>query len=112
MFGVERTFGNYNPAGIDINPGWYALAVAIICDVAIDEACAYIREGKIFNRCKKQNERQSACKRNPGKKTLRVLAAHEKWPEMSSRKLAETLGISRTTICKVLHANRKGGEKK
>lgn len=43
---VLRVFGNYNPSGIEIYPGYYALAGCILTDMTVEEAIAKIIYGK------------------------------------------------------------------
>lgn len=63
---VMQKFGNYNPSGITIYPGWYALAACLICNMTVEESIAIIVYGQESNAevkpRKKPNKRAEICK--------------------------------------------------
>lgn len=63
---ILRAFGNYNASGIVINPGYYALAACLLCNMSVEEAIAKIILGKEvsheFKPRKKTNKKAEICK--------------------------------------------------
>ena len=74
-----RVFGNYNPSGIEIYPGYYALLGCILLGMGVEESIAKIMYGKEYNRDfkpqHKPSKRQQICDAyKAGEKDYRVLA--------------------------------------
>ena len=63
---VLRVWGNHNPSGIVINPGYYALAACLLCDMSVEEAIAKIMYGQDvgpeLKPHKKPSKRSEICK--------------------------------------------------
>ena len=60
---AHRAWASHNPAGIIINPGWYALAACLLCNMSVEEAIVKIMrgdEGNIDYRPRKKPSKKAA----------------------------------------------------
>ena len=88
---MAYAIASHNPAGCDINDGWYALAATIVYGLSADEA--------IYRIC---GQRPSS--REPGKKKdkknlkNKILKIHKIHPEYNSRAIASSAGCSEEMV--------------
>lgn len=90
---ILRAFGNYNPSGIVINDGWFALAAAIIGDLTVEEALRKV--------CDMQTGGNQRWQPGRGKEGL-ILETHEANPEMSNTEIALRVGCTRENVRLIL----------
>ena len=98
MHCVQTAYTSNNPAGIDINLGYYALAECLI--KGTDASKALLRWcGVWFDKTK---PRKVYTKRPMGKKTRRILAIYEKNPDYRNVKIAKMAKCTPEMVGKVL----------
>ena len=100
---VYRQIGNYNPAGIDINLGWYALAECIIVGTYPSIALLRWCDLKHTDKPRKKIE----CKRRyapPSQEVNeKIIQIYNENPQLKNREIAKMVGRSDTLVSKVLH---------
>ena len=84
-----RVFGNYNPAGIVINEGWFALAACIIGDLTVEEALRRV--------CCVETGGNQRWQPGRGKKDM-ILEMHAAHPELSNTEIALQVGCTRENV--------------
>lgn len=89
---MVKWLGTSNPAGVDINTGYYALLACIIGDVDVDTAI------------------RSICKEQPLDAQAAVIHCYETWPGASFTDIAKRLNISEENVRYILR-NYKNGTK-
>jgi predicted HTH domain antitoxin len=109
---VQTAYTSNNPAGIDINLGYYALAECLI--KGTDASKALLRWcGVWFDKTK---PRKTYTKRPMGKKTRKILAVYDKHPQYPSVRIAELAKCTPEMVAKVfrkvgIRRNRWNGYK-
>ena len=90
---ILRAFGNYNPSGIVINDGWFALAAAIIGNLTVEEALRKV--------CDIQTGGNQRWQPGRGKGDM-ILETHAAHPELSNSEIAQQVGCTRENVRIVL----------
>lgn len=101
---VYTAYTGNNPAGIDINLGYYALAECLI--KGTDASRALLRWcGVWFDKTKprKMYEKKCSYTKPMGEKTKRILAVYEKHPDYPNRQIAKIAECTPEMVGKVLH---------
>ena len=93
---ILRAFGNYNPAGIVINEGWFALAAAIVGDMTVEEALRWV--------CCTETGGNQRWQPGRGKGEI-ILQMHKAHPELSNTEIARQVGCTRENVRLVLQKN-------
>ncbi len=100
---ILRTFGNYNPAGITVNPGYYALAASILTNMSVEESlqkfCGLPRGG--------EERRQEG--KGKGDRILQAKAAH---PDLNNSEIGRLIGCTREMVRYVLMKHKQQEKKK
>ena len=107
---VYTAYTGNNPAGIDINLGYYALAECLI--KGTDASKALLRWcGVWFDKTKprKMYEKKHPYTKPMGEKTKRILSIYEKNPTLRTKEIAEHAGCTPEAVRRIL---RKIGVKK
>ena len=102
---VYTAYTGNNPAGIDINLGYYALAECLI--KGTDASKALLRWcGVWFDKTKprKMYEKKHPYTKPMGEKTKRILSIYEKNPELQNRQIAILAKCTPEMVGKVLHS--------
>ena len=101
---VYTAYTGNNPAGIDINLGYYALAECLI--KGTDASRALLRWcGVWFDKTKprKMYEKKCSYTKPMGEKTKRILAIYEQNPDYQNRQIAKIAECTPEMVGKVLH---------
>lgn len=100
---LYHQIGNCNPAGIDINLGWYALAECIIVGTYPSIALLRWCDLKHTDKPRKKIE----CKRRyapPSQEVNeKIIQIYKENPQLKNREIAKMVGRSDTLVSKVLH---------
>jgi hypothetical protein len=107
--GCERIWASSNPSGIIINPGYYALAEAILtnhriydimrkwCNV-VDALPAALPAPEKVERKKRKYRRVAPTK------TKKIIKLYHKNKKMKNKRIAEIVGCTPEMVGKVLHS--------
>ena len=96
---ILRTVGNSNPAGITINPGFYALAATILTNMTAEEA--------LHTFCDLPRAAESHRQKGNGKSEL-ILQTAAEHPDLNNAEIGRLVGCSREMVRYVLkHKKRK-----
>ena len=96
---LYRTYASHNPAGIVINPGWYALAEAILTHTHIDRIMRRwfgIKEDPVKIRKRKRLPHK---KKHPSPITDKILAMYRANKKLQNIEIAEMVGCTPRMVC-------------
>ena len=95
---IHQAWSSENPSGVIINPGWYALAEAILtknsCCVVLQKWCG-VSEHKTH-----RPKRDTSCTGEKMKQIIKIYKRHK--GKMPNHKIAEQVGCTREYVCIVL----------
>lgn len=94
---ILRAFGNYNPAGIVINEGWFALAACVFGGLSADKAL-YRVCGLPFKRVKQDRERSARLAND-------IMKVYRENPGASQYQIAAQVGCSRSMVAYIFYKN-------
>ena len=94
---IHRSWVSENPSGVVINPGWYALAEAILtkqsCCVVLQKWCG-VSESRGWK------EKDTSCTGEKMKQIIKIYKRHR--GKIPNHKIAEQVGCTREYVCIVL----------
>ena len=95
---IIRTVGNSNPAGITINPGFYALAATILTNMTADEA--------LHTFCDLPRVAVGRRQAGNGKSEL-ILQTAAEHPDLNNAEIGRLVGCSREMVRYVLKQKKR-----
>lgn len=94
---IHRSWASENPSGIVINPGWYALAEAILTDKS---CCTVLQKWCGVSDKNGWKKKDTSCTGEKMNKIIKLYRRHR--GKMPNYKIAEEVGCTREYVCIVL----------
>ena len=94
---IHRSWASENPSGVVINPGWYALAEAILTDKS---CCTVLQKWCGVSDKNGWKKKDTSCTGEKMSKIIKLYRRHR--GKMPNYKIAEEVGCTREYVCIVL----------
>ena len=94
---IHRSWASENPSGVVINPGWYALAEAILTDKS---CCTVLQKWCGVSEKNGWKKKDTSCTGEKMSKIIKLYRRHR--GKMPNYKIAEEVGCTREYVCIVL----------
>lgn len=94
---IKRSWASENPSGVVINPGWYALAEAILTDKS---CCTVLQKWCGVSDKNGWKKKDTSCTGEKMNKIIKLYRRHR--GKMPNYKIAEEVGCTREYVCIVL----------
>lgn len=94
---IHRSWASENPSGVVINPGWYALAEAILTE---NSCCTVLQRWCGVSESRGWTKKDTSCSGEKMAKIIKIYRRHK--GKIPNHKIAEQVGCTREYVCIVL----------
>lgn len=94
---IYRSWASENPSGVVINPGWYALAEAILTE---NSCCTVLQRWCGVSESRGWTKKDTSCSGEKMAKIIKIYRRHK--GKIPNHKIAEQVGCTREYVCIVL----------